>query len=89
MAWRQRDIALLQGAIVTVTDLADKESLTDSIALLADVPIAKFSFGEHRPQDFIEADTIVVNPAVKPGNTFVEMAAGGRRGHFRDGAVFE
>jgi UDP-N-acetylmuramoylalanine--D-glutamate ligase len=63
-----------QGAIVTVTDLADAAALRDSMAALAGAPIERFQFGEHREEDFTEADLVVVNPAVRPDNRFVQLA---------------
>ena len=63
-----------QEAAVTVTDLADEQTLAESLAQLADVPIARFAFGEHIQRDFQTAEVIVVNPAVRPGNRFVELA---------------
>ncbi len=63
-----------QGAIVTVTDLAHAASLADSVQMLGDVPIAKFVLGDHREEDFVNADLVVVNPAVKPDNRLVELA---------------
>ena len=45
-----------QGAIVTVTDLADENTLADSLPLLADVPIAAVHLGGHREEDFRSAD---------------------------------
>lgn len=64
-----------QGAIVTVTDTADQHALADALASLADVPIAQFHLGAHREDDFRQADLVVVNPAVRPGNRFVQFAA--------------
>lgn len=63
-----------QGARVTVTDLADRATLATALATLADVPIEQFHLGEHRDDDFRKADLIVVNPAVRPGNRFVQVA---------------
>jgi len=63
-----------RGAIVAVTDLAPAEKLAESIAALADVPIARWRLGEHCEGDFSDTDLVVVNPAVKPGNRFVELA---------------
>ena len=63
-----------QGAAVTVTDLADQRTLADSVAQLADVSIARFALGAHNPNDFQTADFVVVNPAVRPGNSLVELA---------------
>jgi UDP-N-acetylmuramoylalanine--D-glutamate ligase len=64
-----------QGAVVTVTDLAAAEPLADTLPALADVPIARYHLGEHQAEDFREADLVVVNPAVRPGNRFVQIAA--------------
>jgi UDP-N-acetylmuramoylalanine--D-glutamate ligase len=64
----------LRGAIVTVTDLANRTTLADSLAALRDVPIERFVLGEHREVDFITADIVVVNPAVKPDNVHIEQA---------------
>lgn len=63
-----------QGAIVTVTDLADPETLAESMAMLRDVPIERFTLGLHTDYDFRTADVVVVNPAVRPENRFVELA---------------
>lgn len=68
-AWLAR-----QGARVTVTDLADAQTLADSLAALVDVPIEAYHLGGHREEDFRHADLVVVNPAVRPGNRFVEIA---------------
>lgn len=67
-----------QGAIVTVTDTATAETLADSLALLADVPIARWNLGAHCDEDFDNAQLLVVNPAVRPGHPLVERAR--RRG---------
>jgi UDP-N-acetylmuramoylalanine--D-glutamate ligase len=63
-----------QGAIVTVTDLADATALADSLDALAGVPIKRFHFGDHDDRDFMNVDLVVVNPAVRPGNPLVELA---------------
>ena len=63
-----------QGAIVTVSDLADENSLADSLPLLADVPIAAFHLGGHREEDFQQADLVVVNPAVRPDSPWLHVA---------------
>ncbi|HZZ28906.1 MAG TPA: UDP-N-acetylmuramoyl-L-alanine--D-glutamate ligase [Pirellulales bacterium] len=62
------------GAIVTVTDLADDAELTNSLKSLCDVPIARFTLGKHIEADFCDADIVVVNPAVKPGDLLVNLA---------------
>jgi UDP-N-acetylmuramoylalanine--D-glutamate ligase len=65
-----------QGAIVTITDLADRESLADALRTLAGVPIAACHFGGHSDEDFRHADLVVVNPAVRPGNPLLGIARG-------------
>lgn len=62
------------GASVTITDLADRASLADSLAQLVDVPIAAVHLGGHRESDFVDADQIVVNPAVRPDDPHVAAA---------------
>jgi UDP-N-acetylmuramoylalanine--D-glutamate ligase len=63
-----------QGAIVTVTDLADAAALADSLKALDDVSINRFHLGGHHESDFANVDLVVVNPAVRPGNPLVELA---------------
>lgn len=63
-----------QGAIVTVTDLANENTLADSLAMLADVPIAAAHLGGHREEDFQNADLVVVNPAVRPDSPWLDTA---------------
>jgi UDP-N-acetylmuramoylalanine--D-glutamate ligase len=62
------------GAVVTVTDLADETALADSLALLADVPIAAFHLDGHREEDFRGAELVVVNPAVRPDSPWLPVA---------------
>lgn len=64
-----------QGAVVTITDLADHASLADSLAMLADAPIAAFHLGGHHEEDFRGTQMVVVNPAVHPGDHLVALAA--------------
>ncbi|MFH1731429.1 MAG: UDP-N-acetylmuramoyl-L-alanine--D-glutamate ligase [Planctomycetota bacterium] len=61
-----------QGAAVTVTDLDAPENLAEPVAALGDG--VTYHLGGHRPEDFTGAGLVVVNPAVKPGNEFVELA---------------
>ncbi len=63
-----------QGAEVTVTDQADAAALADALPLLADVPIAALHLGGHRPEDFQNADLIVVNPAARPDSPWLNLA---------------
>lgn len=63
-----------QGAIVTVTDLLDAGSLRGSLAQLNGVPVHALNLGGHQEQDFRQADLIVASPAVRPGNSFLQIA---------------
>lgn len=63
-----------QGAEVTVTDLADEKALADSLAELRNVPIVQYRLGEHREEDFRNADLLIVSPAVRLENPLVEVA---------------
>jgi UDP-N-acetylmuramoylalanine--D-glutamate ligase len=63
-----------QGAVVTVTDLADETTLAAALASLKGEPIAAFHLGGHQEEDFRRADLVVVNPAVRPGNPFLQIA---------------
>jgi UDP-N-acetylmuramoylalanine--D-glutamate ligase len=56
--------------------LADEQALAESLAELRDVPIARLTLGHHDAADFCAAEIIVVNPAVRPGNAFLEIARG-------------
>ena len=52
-----------QGARVTVTDLRNTTELSSSIKQLEGLPIS-YKLGGHSEEDFINADVVVVNPAV-------------------------
>jgi UDP-N-acetylmuramoylalanine--D-glutamate ligase len=52
-----------QGASVTVTDLASRDQLADSIAQIADLDV-NWRLGGHDPADLDAIDLAVVNPAV-------------------------
>jgi UDP-N-acetylmuramoylalanine--D-glutamate ligase len=66
-----------QGAHVTVTDLAAAQALAESVEALTDVTIARWALGGHQASDFVTAETVVVNPAVRPDNPLVELARAG------------
>jgi UDP-N-acetylmuramoylalanine--D-glutamate ligase len=63
-----------RGARVTITDVADANALAESVAQLKDMPIAGWSLGGHRPTDILEAEAIVVNPAVRPDQPLLRSA---------------
>ena len=61
------------GAKVTVTDLADTDTLAESLEQLGDCDI-EYHLGAHRAEDFKNADVVIVNPAVGPDNKFLQIA---------------
>ena len=61
-----------EGADVIVTDLDTAENLAESMAAVGDG--VTYHLGGHRPEDFTDADLIAVNPAVRPGSAFLELA---------------
>ena len=63
-----------QGALVTISDQADEAALADVLPQLADLPLAAVRLGGHREEDFLGADLVVVNPAVRPSNPWLEAA---------------
>ena len=62
-----------QGATVTVTDLKDAADLQGALYALRGLPI-RYVLGEHREEDFAEADRVFVNPAVPPTSPYLELA---------------
>jgi len=60
-----------QGADVLVTDLKNREELKESLAKLRGLPI-KFVLGEHRKEDFLNADLIIKNPAVPSNSKYLK-----------------
>jgi UDP-N-acetylmuramoylalanine--D-glutamate ligase len=63
-----------RGAIVTVTDHAPAVDLEAPLKEIAALPRVTLRLGGHDVRDFREAHLVVVNPAVKPGNPFVQQA---------------
>jgi len=68
------DFASRAGSDVIVTDLADENNLSDSIAKLTAKENIRFHLGGHSQDDFANADIVVVNPAVADDNKFVKIA---------------
>ncbi|MBW3543671.1 MAG: UDP-N-acetylmuramoyl-L-alanine--D-glutamate ligase [Planctomycetes bacterium] len=63
-----------RGALVTLTDLRSEAELADSLAQLDEFPPAKLRLGGHDERDFLDADLVVVNPAVPAESPFLELA---------------
>jgi len=62
------------GARVTISDLAGADALAESLAGLADVPLARAALGSHDEADFRNAELLVVNPAVPLGHPLLTLA---------------
>ncbi len=62
-----------QGAIVTVTDLAGPEDLTESVAAIADLPVT-LHLGGHDENDLKAADWVIINPAVHKSSSAFFLA---------------
>jgi UDP-N-acetylmuramoylalanine--D-glutamate ligase len=64
-----------EGAQVTVTDSCGQEELSDSLGMLADIPIS-FHLGGHKEEDFraVNTDMVVVNPAVRKDSPYLRIA---------------
>jgi UDP-N-acetylmuramoylalanine--D-glutamate ligase len=65
---------LSRGARVTVTDLLAAEDLAEPLSQLAGCPIDAYHLGGHVEEDFVDADLVVVNPAVPPTSPFLARA---------------
>lgn len=63
-----------KGDQVKVTDLKTKEILQPSLDQLKDFPNISYTLGEHKYEDIDWADIIIQNPAIKPGNPYLEYA---------------
>jgi UDP-N-acetylmuramoylalanine--D-glutamate ligase len=62
-----------QGARVTVSDRAPATDLTDSVRQLVDYDVS-LHLGRHDEADFLEADLLVVSPAIPPGMPLLQAA---------------
>lgn len=63
-----------QGAIVRITDLKATRILKPSLDQLKQFKNIEYSLGQHKYADVTWADLIIKNPAVKPGNLYIEYA---------------
>jgi UDP-N-acetylmuramoylalanine--D-glutamate ligase len=62
------------GAQVLVTDLKNEAELEASVAQLRDLPNVRFRLGEHRKEDFVDADYVLVGPNVPLNSIYVKTA---------------
>lgn len=63
-----------KGDEVKITDLKSEDILKLSIDKLKDFPNITYTLGEHKNEDIDWADLIIKNPAIKPGNQYIEYA---------------
>jgi len=61
------------GAKVLVTDLRSKEELKESLEKLKGKSI-KYVLNQHRPEDFINTDLVIKNPAVPDKSKYLQIA---------------
>ena len=66
--------AVKGGAHVVVTDRATQEQLRGSVEQLRQLADVAFHLGRHDPEDFLAADVVVANPAVRVDNEFLQLA---------------
>jgi len=69
------EFAAKAGANVIVTDLAEKQQLSESVGRLKQFANINFHLGQHWESDFQTADIIIVNPAVPGDSRFLKIAA--------------
>ena len=65
---------LERGALVTVSDQRSLVELGDAVAQLPNTTRLTWHLGCHQETDFIETDLVVVSPAVKPEDHYVQLA---------------
>ena len=75
------------GAKIRVTDLKTADVLKPSIDQLGNYQI-EYVLGKHRNEDIDWADLVIKNPAVKPGNTYIEYALKKRKKVEQDMGIF-
>lgn len=65
--------AVKAGAHVLITDLADEAELEESVRTLEGYEV-EYRLGEHREEDFRQAQALIVNPAIPGDNKYVQIA---------------
>lgn len=67
------DFLARKGARVLVTDVRGETELAETVARLRRTDGIEFRLGEHREEDFRNADLVVVNPAVADDSHFLKI----------------
>ncbi len=76
-----------RGADVMATDLRSAEVLASSVKALKGVPVT-YVLGEHREEDFIAHDLVVVNPGVPRESKFLAIATKAGKRIENDASLF-
>lgn len=63
-----------RGARLLITDTRPAEKLSEALAQLQGIDGLRFKLGSHDEADFKSADLVVVNPAIRPDNRYLQMA---------------
>ena len=61
------------GSKVTVTDLRSELILKPTLTKLKNYSGIKYVLGKHNEKDFLNADLVIVNPAITPNNKFLKL----------------
>jgi UDP-N-acetylmuramoylalanine--D-glutamate ligase len=61
------------GSKVTVTDLRSELILKPTLTKLKKYSGIKYVLGKHNEKDFLNADLVIVNPAITPNNKFLKL----------------
>lgn len=64
----------LAGANLIITDLKTEEELKKAVDDLSDLKNIKFVLGQHKMEDFTEADMVIKNPGVPWNNQYITAA---------------
>lgn len=63
-----------RGAQLTISELADRGALVESLDALSGLPIHALKCGGHDENDFSSTECVVVNPAVRPDHPCLQIA---------------
>jgi len=75
------------GAKVLITDIKKERDLSGSLKKLKDLKI-EYVLGQHRPEDFKNADMIIKNPAVPAVSKYLEIARENKIPIYSDIGIF-
>lgn len=59
---------------IIVTDIKQRSELKPSLDLLKSAKNVTYVLGQHRPEDFIRTDMVIVNPGIAWSNEYVKIA---------------